>query len=386
MIIESFLDLDRYKLTMMQAALHHFPAINAKYQFVNRSKNIDLVPFYDEIVYEINSLAHLFFRKSELKYLRSVPYFTDDFIDLLRFFKLYPEKQVKINTDNDKLNITIEGTWFHVILYETLILSIVSEVYNRNVYNFENLKSMAINKIDEKILLLKKNPIKLIEFGTRRRFSRTWQRSIINSLTYTKTLRGTSNVRCAMDFDIKVIGTMAHEWFQAMQAVDACSLKNCQKYALDIWAKEYRGYLGIALTDTLGINAFINDFDMYFAKLYDGVRHDSGDPCVWMTKILQHYQIFGIDSKTKTAIFSDNLNIPKAIELHNMFDTEINTMFGIGTNLTNDIPAVQSLSIVIKMIQFNGKPVAKISDEPGKEITGCPEFLKDLKRTFSIHI
>jgi nicotinate phosphoribosyltransferase len=194
---------------------------------------------------------------------------------------------------------------------------------------------------------------------------------------------GTSNVNWARLYGISPIGTMAHEWIQAGQAVGV-RLVDSQKYMLQKWVDEYRGDLGIALTDTIGMDAFLRDFDKYFAKLYDGVRHDSGDPFEFARRFIDHYRNFGIDPRTKTLVFSDGLTFEKAVAIHKAFSGVINVSFGIGTNLTNDFPGVTPLSIVMKMQRCNGQPVAKISDEPEKAQCQDPNYLAYLKSVFNI--
>ena len=189
------------------------------------------------------------------------------------------------------------------------------------------------------------------------------------------------NVYFAKEYGITTIGTQAHEWFQIWQSLTR--LQDFQKVALDVWSKEYRGDLGIALTDTIGMDAFLNDFDLYFAKLFDGLRNDSGDPFVWGEKMIEHYKKMKIDTKTKTLIFSNNLDIKKSIELTSHFSDRINVSHGIGTHLTNNM-GIKPLNIVIKMVECNGQPVAKISDDPDKGMCENPEYVKNLKNVFGI--
>jgi nicotinate phosphoribosyltransferase len=185
----------------------------------------------------------------------------------------------------------------------------------------------------------------------------------------------------AKKYDLTPIGTMAHEFLMAGQAF--VRISESQKYMLEAWVKEYRGDLGIALTDTIGIDAFLRDFDSYFAKLYDGVRQDSGDPFDFGEKVIKHYQKMRIDPRTKRAVFTDGLDIPTALSLHEKFGSRIDTSFGIGTNLTNDLgPA--PINIVVKMVECNGQPVAKISDSPGKQMCEDEEYVNYLKKVFGI--
>ena len=200
--------------------------------------------------------------------------------------------------------------------------------------------------------------------------------------TVPNVFRGTSNVLLAKELNITPIGTMAHEFLQAFQALDV-RLRDFQKAALETWVQEYRGDLGIALTDVVGMDAFLRDFDLYFAKLFDGLRHDSGDPYEWGDKAYAHYRKLKIDTKTKMLTFSDGLNLPKAWELHQYFKDRFQVSFGIGTNLTNDMGQTP-LNIVLKLVECNGQSVAKISDSPGKTMTDNDTFLAYLRQVFQI--
>lgn len=175
---------------------------------------------------------------------------------------------------------------------------------------------------------------------------------------------------------------MAHEFLQAFQALDV-RLRNFQKAALESWVHEYRGDLGVALTDVVGMDAFLRDFDLYFAKLFDGLRHDSGDPYVWGDKAYAHYQKLKIDSRTKMLTFSDGLDIKRSWALHQYFKGRFKTGFGIGTNLTNDMGHTP-LNIVLKLVECNGQSVAKLSDSPGKTMTNNSTFLAYLRQVFGI--
>jgi len=175
---------------------------------------------------------------------------------------------------------------------------------------------------------------------------------------------------------------MAHEYLQACQAVGP-RLRDSQVFAFNTWAREYRGDLGIALSDVCGMDAFLRDFDLFFCKLFDGARHDSGDPFEWGEKLIAHYQKMRIDPRTKVMVFSDSLNVPLAIKLFEYFRGRSQTAFGIGTNLTNDL-GHEALQIVIKMTRCNGQPVAKISDEPSKAIDYDPSYVKYLREVFNV--
>jgi nicotinate phosphoribosyltransferase len=315
-----------------------------------------------------------------------------DFIDYLSFFKLnYRHVNVFLD-DNGRMNIEIEGPWVLTILFEVPILAIVSELYHKQMHSdqlgqriVDGLKLLN-SKIDMVSMIGNIDEIgepRFADFGTRRRFSRPVQDLIVKNLdNRCDNFVGTSNVYLAKKYGVKPIGTMAHEWIQAHQQLGV-RVVDSQKEALQTWANEYRGDLGIALSDTIGFDAFLKDFDKYFAKLFDGCRHDSGDPIEWCKKLIDHYKKLGIDPKIKTAVFSDGLTFEKMLEIWNAFKDKINVSFGIGTNLTNDM-GVRPLQIVIKMVECNGQPVCKISDSAGKLMCEDDDYLNYVKKVFKI--
>lgn len=380
MIINSLLDTDLYKFSMMQAVLHNFPSAEVEYTFKSRG-NETFLNIQKKLYEEINHLCNLRFQPDELKYLSTIPFFTNDFIDFLSLFQLN-EKYIEIKHERSiqGLSIKVKGPWLHTILFEVPILAIISELYHEEIGNGDEEESNDIleNKLSLKIPAF-------ADFGTRRRFSFNWHDNIISQLEkMPKNLFiGTSNLYFAKKYNLKPIGTMAHEWLQAGQALGP-RLVDSQKFMLETWVQEYRGDLGIALTDVIGVDAFIKDFDLYFAKLYDGVRHDSGDPISFGEKIIEMYKNLRIDPMTKTIVFSDGLEFGKAIYISNHFKDKINVSFGIGTNLTCDLYGVTPLKIVMKMTKCNGQPVAKISDNPGKEMCEDEEYINYLKKVFKV--
>jgi nicotinate phosphoribosyltransferase len=233
-----------------------------------------------------------------------------------------------------------------------------------------------------------RHPFELFDFGLRRRYSGAWQREVVQTFA-TQTpqwFKGTSNVLLARDLNLVPIGTMAHEYLQTYQALGV-RLRDFQKAALEDWVQEYRGDLGIALTDTVGMDAFLADFDLYFAKLFDGLRHDSGDPVAWGEKALAHYTRLRIDAHTKRLVFSDGLDLERALMLYRHFGDRTQLGFGIGTNLTNDMgdaPEMRPLNIVMKLVRANGQPVAKLSDTPGKTLCDDETYLAYLRQVFNV--
>ncbi len=382
MIIQSLLDTDLYKFSMMQVVLHHFPGAQVEYRFKCRTEGVDLRPYMEEIRAEIGALVDLRFRDEELAYLRGLRFMKSDFVDFLALFQ-FNQKYLRIEGSD----ITIRGPWLHTILYEIPVLAIVSEVYFRRTQPRPDLEE-GRRRLREKIELVRKVELdlelKISDFGTRRRFSLAWQEEVLQTLKreVPEYYAGTSNVWFAMRNRMTPLGTMAHEYMQACQALGP-RLRDSQIFAFDIWAKEYRGDLGIALSDTYGFDAFLRDFDMYFCKLFDGARHDSGDPFEWGEKMIAHYRRNRIDPRAKTLIFSDQLSFPLAIEIARRFHGRAKTSFGIGTNLTNDL-GYEPINIVIKMTECNGQPVAKLSDSPGKTVSKDAGYLRYLRQVFGL--
>jgi nicotinate phosphoribosyltransferase len=385
-IIVSLLDTDLYKFSMQQAVMHQFPnASDVEFHFKCRDTNINMVQYIDEINRQIDHLCTLRFTEDELNYLTGLRYIKQDYVDFLTLFHLQ-RKYIKVVALNDKeIDVVIRGPWLHTIPFEIYVLSIINEVYFRNTQDEEHFVQGRAN-LANKIQMLKdfNNPeFKFSDFGTRRRYSREWQEEVVVSLKneLPENFTGTSNVYFAKKYNLVPVGTMAHEYLQASQALGP--RRDSQKFALEKWVQEYRGDLGIALTDVVGTDAFLRDFDLYFCKLFDGVRHDSGNPVEWANKIIAHYNKMKIDPKTKSLVFSDGLNVPKAIELFKTFNGQAKLFFGIGTNLTNDM-GVKALNIVIKMTACNGSPVAKISDTPGKTMCQNEEYLAYLRQVFEV--
>ncbi|BAN23755.1 nicotinate phosphoribosyltransferase [Caballeronia insecticola] len=389
MIINSLLDTDLYKFTMMQVVLHHFPAAHVEYRFRCRTPNVDLVPYIDEIRDEVRQLCNLRFKEEELDYLRRMRFIKSDFIDFLDLFHLN-EKSIRIAPspkNNGEIDIEIVGPWLHTILFEIPVLAIVNEVYFRNTQRKPEYE-IGRERLRDKISLLATPPeysdCKIADYGTRRRFSGQWHEEVV--LTLKERLgaqfAGTSNVYYAMKHGLRPLGTMAHEYLQACQALGP-RLRDSQIFGFEMWAKEYRGDLGIALSDVYGMKAFLRDFDMYFCKLFDGARHDSGDPFDWGERLIRHYEENRCDPRTKILVFSDALDVPRVLQLYERFRGRCQLAFGVGTNLTNDL-GYQPLQIVIKMVRCNGQPVAKLSDSPGKNMCDDRAYLAYLRQVFGI--
>lgn len=394
-IIQSLLDTDLYKFTMLQVVLHQFPQATGVYEFRCRNNHETIYPLSsikDELELELDLLCSIKFTQDDLQYLRSLRFIKSDFVDYMELFQL-KRRFIQTSIDQDNcLNIRIEGPIIQAMFFEIFVLSIVNELY------FRRLETPAVlaegeRRLQEKAKLLSQyaieqhqypSPFVVSDFGTRRRYRFSWQKHVVKTLNAAapSIFRGTSNVHLAKELGLTPIGTMAHEFFLSFQALDV-RLRDFQKAALESWVHEYRGDLGIALTDVVGMNAFLRDFDLYFAKLFDGLRHDSGDPYIWGEKAYEHYQKLKIDSRTKMLTFSDGLDLTKAWDLYIYFNNRFKTSFGIGTNLTNDM-GLTPLNIVLKLVECNGQSVAKISDSPGKTMTDNSTFLAYMRQVFEI--
>ena len=394
-IITSLLDNDLYKFTMLQAMLHQFPQTHGVYRFRCRNNSEAVYPLADNkepLEQQLDMLCELRFLEDELEYLRGLRFIRSDFVDYLELFKL-KRRFITVSTDSKgRLLIDIEGPMIKAMFFEVFVLAIVNELYFNALSNPSVIEE-GQRRLDDKVALLHqyakqqstdKPPFIVADFGTRRRFSKSWQAHVVETLhkAEPKIVSGTSNVYLAKQLGMTPIGTMAHEFMQAFQALDV-RLRDSQKAALESWVHEYRGDLGIALTDVVGMDAFLRDFDLYFAKLFDGLRHDSGDPYIWGDKAIAHYQKLKIDPKTKILTFSDGLTLEKAWELHQYFKERIRTSFGIGTNLTNDM-GITPINIVLKLVECNGQPVAKLSDSPGKTMINNDTYLAYLRQVFEV--
>lgn len=388
MIITSLLDTDLYKFTMMQVVLHHFPSTQAEYRFKCRTPGVELASLIPQIQEQIDHLCTLYFTEAELDYLRGLRFITSDFVDFLALFHLN-KKWVSLKASTTvagEIDLTIKGPWLHTILFEIPLLAIINEVYFRHTHPAPDYE-FGIQRLQAKTQLLLTQELqqcRIADYGTRRRFSRAWQQRILQTgkQLLGPQLVGTSNVMFAQQLGMIPLGTMAHEYLQACQALGP-RLRDSQVFGFEKWAQEYRGDLGIALSDVYGLNAFLKDFDMYFCKLFDGARHDSGDPILWGERMIEHYRNNRVDPKTKVLIFSDSLTIPKVIELFQCFKDRTQLSFGIGTNLTNDLGPTP-LQIVIKLVRCNGQPVAKVSDTPSKNMCDDPAYMAYLRHVFGI--
>jgi len=388
-IVRSLLETDLYKFTMWQALLHGHPSAQAEYAFTCRNRSAyPLAELKADVERELDHLCTLSFTAEEVRYLRGLRFIKSDFADLLTVFR-FQRHFITVDTDGESLAIRAAGPQVHVMGFEIYVLYIVNELYFRR---FDQQAALAEGRkrLGEKIAMLhafshedrKRHPFEFFDFGVRRRFSGAWQEEAVATLAreVPEYFKGTSNVYLAMKYKLVPIGTMAHEYLQSFQSFGV-RLRDFQKAALEEWVQEYRGDLGTALTDVVGMDAFLDDFDLYFAKLFDGLRHDSGDPVVWGEKALGHYAKLRIDAHTRRLVFSDGLDLPAAFSLYRHFADRTMTGFGIGTNLSNDM-GLKPLNIVMKLMSCNGQPVAKLSDSAGKTLCKDETFLAYLRQVF----
>jgi nicotinate phosphoribosyltransferase len=388
-IVQSLLENDLYKFTMWQALLHRHPEAHAEYAFVCRNTPAyPLAELEADVNLEVDRLCAMQFRDDELHYLRGLRFIRSDFVDFLTLFR-FQRKFITIQSEGPVLVIRAVGPQVHVMAFEIFVLYIVNELYFRR-FDQKALLTEASTRLAAKIAGLKafgseparKHPFEFFDFGLRRRFSGAWHDEVVATLAQAvpQYFKGTSNVYLAKKYGLVPIGTMAHEYLQSYQAFGV-RLRDFQKAALEDWVQEYRGDLGTALTDVVGMKAFLADFDLYFAKLFDGLRQDSGDPVQWGEQALAHYTKLRVDANTKRLVFSDGLNFAVAFSLYRHFADRAMTGFGIGTNLTNDT-GTMPLNVVMKLMSCNGQPVAKLSDSPGKTLCKDETFLAYLRQVF----
>jgi nicotinate phosphoribosyltransferase len=390
-VIRSLLDTDLYKFTMWQPMLHRHPQTQATYRFVLRNTpQYPLAQLLAEIDAQLDHLCTLRLQRDELDFLAGLRFMRPDFIDFLRLFH-FQRDFIQAWSEGDSLHIETRGPQVHVMAFEIFVLAIVNELYfrrfDRDAALAEGRKRLAAKVADLRAFAAEPplaHPFEFFDFGVRRRYSRDWQREVVATLArdLPDLFKGTSNVLLARDLGLVPIGTMGHEYLQTFQATGV-RLRDFQRAALEEWVQEYRGDLGIALTDTVGMDAFLADFDLYFAKLFDGLRHDSGDPIVWGEKALAHYARLRIDAHRKRLVFSDSLDTGKVVALYRHFGDRVQMGFGIGTKLTNDV-GLATLNIVMKLVEVNGQPVAKLSDEPGKTLATDETFLAYLRQVFGV--
>ena len=389
-IIRSIIDNDLYKFTMQQGVVELFQRDYVKYNFINRGKTKFPDGFDVRLRQELKKMEQLALTQKEALYLTlNCLFLKPTYIDFLKSYR-YDSSEIGITQEGGELTVTITGYWYRTILWEVPLMALISELYfqmtGEQIKSREERRENNINKGK----LFHVNGMKVADFGTRRRYSFDNQLEVVQDLMSCFNngdpfLVGTSNVYIAMLTGIKAIGTHAHEWFMFHAVHYGYTMANYR--GLENWVKVYEGDLGIALPDTFTVDVFFRIFDKKFAKLFDGVRHDSGDPFKFADKVVAHYKGLGINPISKTIVFSDGLDAELAVKLHK-YCREIGIMcsFGIGTNFTNDV-GLKALNMVIKIVQVKVGDIwidtVKLSDNPVKH-TGTEDEIKLCKDTLRI--
>ncbi len=388
-VIVSILDNDFYKFTMQYAAIKQFPYAKASYIFINRGQHKYPPGFAEALRSAVDEMAKLKLTKAEKIFLeKTCPYLDPTYLDFLQGYH-YDPSEIEISQDGPDLEVHIKGYWYRSILWEVPLMSIICELYYKMTNSERDSSEKVIANTRNKIEKYKELGITIAEFGTRRRHSYAVHQLVVDTLKQygDGSFIGTSNVHLAMKYNTKPIGTHAHEWFMFHAAKYGFKMANSM--GLEHWVDTYRGDLGIALTDTYTSKVFFEQFDKKFAKLFDGVRHDSGDPLDFADQVIAHYKSLNIDPTQKTIIFSDGLNPEKVERIANHCKGRIGMSFGIGTDFTNDV-GLDAMNIVIKMSQALPEggywtDVVKLSDEPKKH-TGTPEMIELAQRLLEIPV
>jgi nicotinate phosphoribosyltransferase len=387
-IINDFLDQDLYKFTMQQAVVKKFPRAKVKYAFINRGKTPFPEGFAEELRKQVKMMENLAMTKIQKTWMkRKCHYLDPTYLDFLYGYR-YDSSEVGIIQDGTSLKISIDGYWHRTILWEVPLMALISELYfmmTGEVYWGAEEREKNNNK---KKLLFRLNGMHVADFATRRRFSFLVHDEFVKQMkggTGNSNFVGTSNVFLAYKHDLTPIGTHAHEWFMFHAAKYGYKIAN--HLSMENWTDVYRGELGIALSDTFTTEVFFKAFDKKFAKLYDGVRHDSGDAFVFAKKVIAHYEKLGIDPKSKVIVFSDSLNPESASEIKEFCRGKIKCSFGIGTNFSNDV-GVKPLNMVIKMVAAKPEEeewhhCIKLSDVEGKH-TGDKKEIEIAKYILNI--
>ncbi len=385
MIIQSILETDFYKITIQQFIFKLYPDVEVEYAFHNRDKSMKFTKVaFDVLVEEIHNLSKLELTLSEYRWLRNQNLFTTDYLDYLSDYKFNPNQIDIVLLNDGQLDLRIRGKWVDTVLWEVPLMSLISEIYFKYVDvdwngNLENQSKLAQIKASQ----LTNNKCVFTDFGTRRRRNAATQDIVVGTMKAFAGFNGTSNPHLAMKHNVKVVGTMAHEVICAISSLE--SMNHPNKITMEKWREVYGDKLSIFLPDTYGIDSFLRDFDQDKTVKWAGVRHDSGCPFEFVDKIIAHYdhQRNGLVSIDKTIVFSDSLDVPKAIELSKYCAGRIKCMFGIGTNFTSDFKKLDGtkskpMNMVIKLVKCDGRNVCKLSQNPDKAM-GDPEAIRIMR-------
>jgi len=380
-IIKSILDNDDYKFKMGQVVFHDFPEAVVTYEFTNRGQTPFPEGFAGAVLWQIEMMSTLALTYEEYLYLQTIPGMRLSYIEWLMSYRFDPG-EVVVQQEGNVLRVSIKGKWFRAIFWEVPLMAIISELFFKLTGKTPSVDTNS--RIIAKAKKLSEAGCLWADFGTRRRFDFKVQDAVCHLMKGTKGFLGTSNVYLAMKHGIKPIGTSAHEMVMGISAKYGETMANREWNRH--WSNHYQGLNGIALTDTFTTDVFLRDWDSYYARLFDGVRQDSGDPSEWGRKMLDHYKKLGIDTHNKTFVFSDGLDPDTFIRLTRQFCLMVKVVGGIGTNLTNDC-GHKALNMVIKLktADFGQGPVevVKLSDNTGKH-AGNAEAIARIKSELRI--
>ena len=393
MIIRSILENDLYKFSMSYYYQVHYPNAWGTFSFHDRNNTEYSEDFVGLLKEEFQHLATISLQPTEFDWaVKTIPYIPQCFWEWLCYFRFEPDK-INVWLDEERhLHMEVSDAMYKVTFYEIQILAIVSELYHQYIGDGyeqrEELSAAMMPLMEKKVAIASQHNLYFADFGLRRRYSRLSEDLVVEYMkAHCPTFTGTSTVYLAMKYHLKPIGTMAHECFMFQAAVHTPKEANYE--VMERWVDVYDGNLGTVLTDTYTVDAFLRNFSMKLAKLYDGVRHDSGDPKAFGDKMIKKYESYGIDPKSKTIVFSDALDFQKAAEIKEYFAGCIKVTFGIGTNLTCDIPGVKAMNIVMKLKECRINPrqpvygCVKLSDVPGKAI-GTEKDIENYKYQLGI--
>lgn len=386
MIIKYFTDNDLYKFSVMYAIQRLYPWSYVKYEFINRGDTKFPIGFAERLREEIAQMENLKMTKEEKRFMEKKCYFFDPvFMDFLEGYRYDASEVTVTQSDSGELSVVMEGYWYRTVLWEVPLMAIISELY----FQMTNTAPADV----EKRAVVKAKKLADIEadyseFGTRRRFSFDVQDRVIGCLKENsgEYFKGTSNIYLAMKHDTTPIGTMPHEWFMyhgALYGYRAANIKG-----LEAWVEVFGGSLGITLTDTYTTDSFFESFSLKQAKLFDGLRCDSGDPIEFIDKTLDFYTKNRIEPESKTVVFSDSLNLDLVKRIKQHVNNRLHDTYGIGTFFSNDVGA-KPINMVIKLTQVKSSPkgeyhqAVKLSDVLGKN-TGNLKEIEICKMTLGL--
>jgi len=380
-IITSMLDDDLYKVNMGSVVFHLFPRAIVTYEFFNRGKTPFPDGFAKELREQVIEMQQVQLTADEAQWLKTIRYIRPTYVEWLRGYQMDPS-EVTITQNGGELSVKIRGPWYRTIYWEVKLMALISELYFRMTEKGRDSEWQW--RIVDKANRLSEAGCYWIDFGTRRRYSLAVQDEVVRVMANKRGFLGTSNPHFAHKYGVTPHGTYAHESIMAMSAL--YGVRMADKMWRKHWADHFDGNVGVALTDTFTTSVFDRDFGTYDARLFDGCRQDSGDPRIWGRNRLAHYKMLGIPATNKRFVFSNNLNVPEYIGIHNEFQGLAQPVAGIGTNFTNDV-GVKPLNMVIKLTSadFGSGPVnvVKLSDDAGKH-TGDVEAIAQAKRELGI--